>query len=168
MFAHAEVNDAAFVRARFKVAAAFDVGVVRNAEIGRAANQHRQVRRERIDDFATRHARRHRLRIFERPAGAFPSLPAIRRSSSSASACPAPDASRSILLDQRVPLRFLLRAAIDRFAKMRQRFVGNVKLLVFRPAEMSFRFAHRFFARRIAVGFARAGGRHAETNDRLH
>ena len=61
-----------------------------------------------------------------------------------------------VLLNQRIPFGFLLRAALDRFAKMRQRLIGNVELLVFGPAEMPLRFAHRLFAGRIAVGFARA------------
>ena len=72
-----------------------------------------------------------------------------------------------VFLDQRFPFFFLLRAAFNRFAEMRQRFVGNIELLVFGPAEMTFRFAHGLFAGRIAVRFARALRRHAETDDRL-
>ena len=68
---------------------------------------------------------------------------------------------------QLVPLRFALRAAIHATPEMRERFIGNVELFVFRPAEMSFGFAHCVCARRVAVRFARAGGRHAVTNGGL-
>ena len=73
----------------------------------------------------------------------------------------------NIARHQLVPLRFGLRAAIDATPEMRERFIGNVELFVFRPAEMPLGFAHGLFARRIAVRFARAGGRHAVTNGRL-
>ena len=69
-----------------------------------------------------------------------------------------------IFLNQLVPLFLELRAAIDRLTEMRQRFIGNIKLFVFGPTEMPFRFAHSLFARRVAVGFARARRRHAITN----
>jgi len=65
---------------------------------------------------------------------------------------------------QLVPLRFGLRAAIDCFSEMGERFIGNVELFVLRPAKMSLGFADCFFAGRIAVRFARAGRRHAVTN----
>src|SRR5438309_7762706 len=71
-------------------------------------------------------------------------------------------------LNQFVPFFFLLRAAFDRLSKMRERFVGNVKELVFGPAEMALGLTHGIFARRVAVRFARSGSGHAVTNRRLH
>ena len=50
---------------------------------------------------------------------------------------------------------------------MRERFIGNIELFVFRPAEMALGFAYGIFAGRIAMRFARARGRHAVTNRRL-
>ena len=99
-------------------------------------------------------------RCFSQSAGNSPFI--VVAHSSPSSAC-----SLAKLFHQRAPFCFLLRAAFNRFTKMRQRFIGNVKLLVFGPTQMPFRFAHRFFARRVAVRLARAGGRHAITNDRL-
>src|SRR5207248_9545352 len=68
----------------------------------------------------------------------------------------------TISFDQVIPFALILRAAIDRFTEMRQCFIGNVELLVFRPAEMTLRFAHGILARRVAVGFTRARRRHAD------
>src|SRR5205807_10538373 len=73
----------------------------------------------------------------------------------------------AVILDQSVPFRFGLRAAIYCFTKMRERFVGNVELFVFGPAEMALGFAHGILAGRIAVSSARAAARHAVTNDCL-
>src|SRR5688572_975501 len=69
-----------------------------------------------------------------------------------------------ILFKQSVPFRFLSRSAFDRLAEMSKRLIGNIKLLVFRPAEMALGFAHCFFPRCVAVGLARAGCRHAIAN----
>ena len=69
-----------------------------------------------------------------------------------------------ILADQLVPFLFLLRPALNRRAKMRQRLIGNVEELVFRPAQMFFRFAHCVFTGSVAVRLAGARGRHAIPN----
>ena len=110
--------------------------------------------------------RGHRLGIFKSRQMLFP----IRRQL--AADCLLPERAEfciflCIALDQFFPLVFLFRAAVDRLAKMRQRFVGHIELLVFGPAQMPLGFAHRFFAGRIAVGFARAGRGHAVANGRL-
>src|SRR5262245_23613647 len=76
--------------------------------------------------------------------------------------------SLCILLNQRLPLIFELLAAWHRFTEVRERFLRNVELLVFRPAEMSLRFAHCVLARCIAVSLARALSRHSEADDCLH
>src|SRR5438046_3495075 len=57
MLTHAEVNDAAIVTSGFETAAVFNIGVIRNAEIRRAANQHWQVWREGVDDLSAGDAR---------------------------------------------------------------------------------------------------------------
>ena len=167
MLAHAEVNYPAFIRTRFEVAAFLDVGVVRDAEISRAANQHRQVRREGVDYFTARHARRHRLRILEIRQVRFP----IRGQFAFHHRAPLLAQIRMLLLvvfNQRIPFRFLSRATINRFTKMIQSFIGNVELFVFRPAEMSLRFTNCVAARRIAVRLARARRRHSEADDCLN
>ena len=73
-----------------------------------------------------------------------------------------------IFVNQRAPFFFMLRAAIYAPAKVRQSFFRHEELFVFRPAEMSFRFTHGVFARRITVRFARARRRHAVTDRRPH
>ena len=66
MLADAEVYGATGVCVGLEVASLLDVGVVRGAEVCRAADEREQVRRECVDDFAARLARRHRLRAVER------------------------------------------------------------------------------------------------------
>src|SRR5215471_2257412 len=73
-----------------------------------------------------------------------------------------------IMLDQIVPFTFAGLAPIDGPAEMLKRFIGNKELLVFGPSEMPLGFAHRVFARRIAVCLARAGRRHAIADNGLH
>ena len=72
--------------------------------------------------------------------------------------------SLRVFLDESVPFGFELLATWNGFAVVRECFVGNVKLLVFGPAEMFLRFAHSLFTRRVAVSFACALGRHAEAD----
>ena len=67
--------------------------------------------------------------------------------------------------NQIVPFVLRFRAAIDRFTKMRQRFVRNIELPIFRSAEMPLGFADSFFAGRVAVRLAGAGSRHAVADD---
>ena len=74
VFAHAKVNDAAVVANSFKAAAVFDVRIVRHAQIGRTANQHRQMRRQGIDDLAAGNARGDGFRILERRKMIFPTI----------------------------------------------------------------------------------------------
>jgi hypothetical protein len=103
VLADAEVEDAPLIKAVPKVAAVLDVCVVRGAEVGAAADEHRHVRRERVDDFAARRARRHRLRVLERREVLLPTfgqLAAHRR---------VPSAAELFVLlnvtpDERVPL----------------------------------------------------------------
>src|SRR5207253_10479211 len=66
VLAYAEVKYAPLVRAGLEAAAFTDVSVGRGAEVCRAADERRHVRRERVDDFAARLTRRHRLRVGER------------------------------------------------------------------------------------------------------
>ncbi len=73
-----------------------------------------------------------------------------------------------VSFDKLMPLGFKLFTALNRFAEVRESFVGNVKLLVFGPAEMPLRFFHCVFARRIAMSFARALCRHAEPDNCLN
>ena len=166
MFAHAEVNDTAVVCTGFEAATFFDIRVVGDAEIGRATNQHRHVRRQRIDDFAAGNTSSDGFGIIESWQMLLPIIGQL------AAHCAAPKLAQigmffTISFDQVIPFALILRAAIDRFTEMRQCFIGNVELLVFRPAEMTLRFAHGILARRVAVGFTRARRRHAVTNDRL-
>src|SRR5215471_331646 len=74
---------------------------------------------------------------------------------------------RGIILNQIVPFTFVLLASIEGPAEMLKRFIGNKELLVFGPSEMPLGFAHRLLARRIAVCLARAGRRHAITDNGL-
>ena len=73
-----------------------------------------------------------------------------------------------ILIDQFVPFLLVLLAAFERFSEMGQRFVGHIEELIFGPAQMPLGFAHRIFARRVAVRLARARSRHAVTDRGLH
>src|SRR5437660_8817665 len=65
MFAYPPMTYVATVTARFEIAAVFDVGVIRHSKIGRSANQHRQVRRDRIDYLAAGHAGRNLFGVFK-------------------------------------------------------------------------------------------------------
>src|SRR6185369_835393 len=73
----------------------------------------------------------------------------------------------SVFLDQCMPLGFETLTPVNGFAEMCERFVGNVKLLVFRPSQMSLRLPHSIFTGRIAVSFACALRGHAVADGRL-
>ena len=73
----------------------------------------------------------------------------------------------TISFDQVIPFTLILRAAIYATTEMRERVIGNVELLIFRPAKVTLCFAHGILARRVAVRFPRTCRRHAVTNDRL-
>src|SRR6185312_5807612 len=62
----------------------------------------------------------------------------------------------------------LLSATLNRLAKVLQGFVRNVELFVFGPTEVSFGLSHGIGAGSVAVRFARPGGRHSESDNRLH
>ena len=107
MFAYAKVNYSTFIRTSFEVAAFLYVSIVRHAEISGAADQHRQMWRECINDFATCHTRRYRLGIFEIRQMCFP----VRRQFSTHHRTPlAPEIGVLLLVSfiQRFPFRFLL------------------------------------------------------------
>ena len=74
---------------------------------------------------------------------------------------------RLVTLDERVPFRLQLRAAPDRLAEVRERFIGHVKGFVLRPTELTFGFAHGLLARRVGVRLARALRRHPVADDGL-
>src|SRR2546425_7405878 len=115
------------------------------------------MRSEGIDHFAARRARRHRFRVLK---GWQLTLPSFRQLATHHHA-PLPAQLRIlrlILTNERIPFRFLLRAAFYASPKMGERFVGHIELFSFMPAEMAFSFAHGLFARRCAVGLARASG----------
>ena len=46
----------------------------------------------------------------------------------------------------------MLRAAVDRLAKVHECFIGHVKLFVFRPAQMTLSLTHRVFEKRLERG----------------
>src|SRR5688572_17958209 len=167
MFAHTAMNDASIVSARRKTVTALDISVVRNTEIRRSADEHWHHRSKRVDDFTTGDACCDRFRVFKLRQVLFPARGQLTAD------CLTKEFAIFrvrffIALYQLAPLVLQLLAAFDRFAKVAQHLVRNVKLLVFRPTKMSLRFAHGVFTRRIAVSFARALSGHAEADDGLY
>ena len=135
VLAHAEVEVAAGVapaaavepcdrrsRRRIEIAESLERGVRRRIEIGRAADQRRQPRRDRIHHLARRRrAWRCPWRRRERPGCPRPSRAAARRACVARSSCGQLGEGARVGRHAIVPRRLGARAARDRLAEMRQR-----------------------------------------------
>ena len=113
------------------------------------------MRKDRAQDFARRLARRHRFRVGGEGWDAlFPSFiePAVDQCLPLAIAV----AVRvRVPRHQPVPLGLDLLPSLDGFPEDLERFRGDVKLRVFRPAQVLFRQTDFLFAERGPVGFCR-------------
>ncbi|MBV6465850.1 MAG: hypothetical protein PGMFKBFP_01136 [Anaerolineales bacterium] len=166
MFAHAEVEVASLRGLFLEVGQAVNAGVVRGGQVGGAAQQFRDDRRQRVDDLARGGARRHAFRVRGEDGQEF--RPAFRQDARQ----PAFQfhAFVGIGLFVRaeffVPFRFQFVAALDGLAVEIQHVVGDVEARLLGPVEILFGGVQFLVAQRLAVGFGRPlFFRRAETDD---
>lgn len=167
VFAHAEMNVAPRVFAELKIGRILDHRIVRRRQISRAADHLRDFSGNRVDHFAGESARRFRFPVVELRQVFFPAVGQLARARVFQS-LPELGKFLFVFFNERVPLFFQLCAGFDGFAKMRRNFLRHVKMLVFVPAEISFRFFYRIFAGRVRMGFRGSLFRHSEADDRLY
>ena len=140
------------IRGRWiEVAQAFQRGMRRRIEVGRAAEQRRQARRNRVHHLAAGDARRHALRVGRKdrhagvPAGGQGLLQAPLQFSGLLGK------GLRIRRHPRPPFGLRARTLPFRCTHVRQRVRGNQKLGLERPAEALLRLPNAFDAERRAV-----------------
>src|SRR5687768_3957249 len=117
MLTNPKVNDSSLISSGFEITSAFNIRIIRDAQISRASNQSWHVGSECIDYFSTGSARCHRLCIGEIRKMTFPSL----RQFTTHSLMPG-FAQVAVVLyifrDQIFPVFLQLIATFDRLTKM--------------------------------------------------